>query len=403
MNDQIYSVAQVNLYIKNMFARERILSRIYIKGEVSNCKYHTSGHIYFTLKDQNGQLTCVMFAGQRGGLSHHLLDGQSVIVFGSISVYERDGKYQLYAQEIVLDGAGALYGRFLAMKDRLNKEGLFDLKYKRPIKPYNQIIGIVTAETGAAIRDIMNIAARRNPYAQLYLYPAAVQGEGAKESIVSGIEYLDKLSLDVIIVGRGGGSIEDLWAFNEEAVAWAIFNCSTLVISAVGHETDTTIADYVADLRAPTPSAAAELAVTDIRMVENRLLAAHSYIRQCLEQKIKAAKEALFYRRTLLSHKDPIDQIRQKRQFLLDTEEKLTKRMEALIRERRYALTINMERIRGLSPLDRLNKGFSYVMTNDKRAVRSVDDVKPNDTVFIELKDGEAKAVIEATKNIRRT
>ena len=263
MRQNVYSVGQVNTYIKNMFGQDYLLNRLYVKGEVSNCKYHTSGHIYFSLKDETGAIACVMFAAQRSTLKFRLAEGQRVIVLGSVRVYERDGKYQLYANEIVLDGVGLLYERFQALKKELEEMGMFAPEYKKPIPAYCKKVGIVTAPTGAAIRDIMNISRRRNPYVQLILYPALVQGEMAAASIVRGIEALDKLGLDVIIVGRGGGSMEDLWAFNEEIVARAIFHCQTPVISAVGHETDTTIADYVADLRAPTPSAAAELAVYD--------------------------------------------------------------------------------------------------------------------------------------------
>ena len=254
---QAYTVTEINQYIKNMFIKDPYLNHIYVKGEVSNCKYHTSGHIYFTLKDNQGQLACVMFAGQRRGLTFRMEEGQSVIVLGSVSVYERDGKYQLYANQIVLDGQGALYERFEKLKKDLEAEGLFDKAHKKPIPSYPKRVGIGTASTGAAIQDIINISKRRNPYIQLILYPALVQGAGAPESIVRGIKALDKLRPDVIIVGRGGGSIEDLWAFNEEIVARAIYSCNTPIISAVGHETDVTIADYVVDLRAPTPSAAA--------------------------------------------------------------------------------------------------------------------------------------------------
>ncbi len=257
----VYTVRQVNSYIKNMFTQDFMLNRIYVKGEVSNCKYHTSGHIYFSLKDESGTIACVMFAGSRSGLSFRMQEGQNVIVLGAVSVYERDGKYQLYAKEIVLDGAGRLYERFEALKRELEEMGMFAREYKQPIPAYVRSVGIVTAPTGAAVRDIMNISARRNPYVQLLLYPALVQGEGAVPSIIRGIQMLEKQQVDVIIVGRGGGSIEDLWAFNEEEVARAIFECSVPVISAVGHETDTLISDFVADLRAPTPSAAAELAV----------------------------------------------------------------------------------------------------------------------------------------------
>lgn len=254
----VYSVSQVNSYIKNMFTQDFVLNSIYIKGEVSNCKYHTSGHIYFSLKDKGGVISGVMFAGNRGGLNFTLKEGQDVIVLGSVSVYEKSGSYQVYAKQIMLDGAGQLYQKYEELKKELEEMGMFDIMYKQPIPKYATKIGICTASTGAAIQDIRNISSRRNPYVQLYLYPAIVQGENAVASIVQGLRYLDEMDMDVIIVGRGGGSIEDLWAFNEEAVARTIFNMKTPVISAVGHETDTTIADYVADLRAPTPSAAAE-------------------------------------------------------------------------------------------------------------------------------------------------
>ena len=245
----IYTVGQVNNYIKRMFNQDFALNNIYIKGEVSNCKYHTSGHIYFTLKDRTGVISAIMFAGNRSGLKFNMEEGQKVVVLGSVSVYERDGKYQIYAKEIILEGAGLLYQRFEQLKVELEEMGLFDPMYKKPIPRYATRIGICTAQTGAAIQDIINITTRRNPYVQLYLYPCLVQGVDAAKDIVNGIRCLDSMNLDTIIVGRGGGSIEDLWAFNEKIVAEAIFNCNTPIISAVGHETDTTIADYVSDRR----------------------------------------------------------------------------------------------------------------------------------------------------------
>ncbi|MEG1992517.1 MAG: exodeoxyribonuclease VII large subunit [Acetivibrio sp.] len=402
MSEQIYSVSQVNQYIKNLFVRETILSQIYVKGEVSNCKYHSSGHIYFTLKDGKGQMACVMFAGQRDGLSFRMSEGQSVVVLGSINVYERDGKYQMYAKEILLDGAGAFHERYEQLKKKLEEEGLFDEKYKSPIKKYNSRIGIVTANTGAAIQDIINITNRRNPYAQLFLYPAKVQGDGAKDTIIAGIEYLDQFGVDVIIVGRGGGSIEDLWAFNEEAVAWAIFNCTTPVISAVGHETDTTIADYVADLRAPTPSAAAELAVINLFELEHYFENMQYTLERFMQNHLSKAKGVMENYKLRLSHEEPIYLLRQKRQYLLDLEEKLQTRMKDKVQKQRYLLTVYIEKIKGLSPIDRLNKGFSYVSKEDSKTVRSIKDIKIGDTIFIELKDGEIKAVVEKCKKVRR-
>lgn len=271
-NRNIYSVAQVNSYIKNMFAQDFMLRQVSIKGEVSNCKYHTSGHIYFTIKDAGAAMNAIMFAGSRAaGLSFHMKEGDQVIVTGSVEVYEKTGTYQLYAKKIELDGEGNLYLKFEQLKHELEEMGMFAAEYKQPIPRYAGRIGVVTAPTGAAVQDIRNVSSRRNPYVQVILYPALVQGEGAANSIVKGIQTLDAMNLDVIIVGRGGGSIEDLWAFNEEIVARAIFDCRTPIISAVGHETDWTIADFVSDRRAPTPSAAAELAVSDYRQTLERL------------------------------------------------------------------------------------------------------------------------------------
>ena len=289
----VYSVGQVNNYIKNMFTQDFLLKRIYVRGEVSNCKYHPSGHIYFSLKDETGTMPCVMFLSFRKGLTFQLENGQSVTVLGSISVYERDGRYQLYASEIIREGAGLLYERFEQLKEELSDMGMFDPAYKKPIPAFVKRLGIVTASTGAAIRDIMNISRRRNPFIQLVLYPALVQGEGAVDSIVKGIEVLDKYGVDVIIVGRGGGSMEDLWAFNEEKVARAIFACETPVISAVGHETDTTISDFVADLRAPTPSAAAELAVADLGSILQSLRDFDDRLNRLMEDKVREKERSL--------------------------------------------------------------------------------------------------------------
>ena len=249
-----------------------MLRQVSIKGEVSNCKYHTSGHIYFTIKDAGAAMNAIMFAGSRAaGLSFHMKEGDQVIVTGSVEVYEKTGAYQLYAKKIELDGEGNLYLKFEQLKHELEEMGMFAAEYKQPIPRYAGRIGVVTAPTGAAVQDIRNVSSRRNPYVQVILYPTLVQGEGAADSIVKGIQTLDAMNLDVIIVGRGGGSIEDLWAFNEEIVARAIFDCRTPIISAVGHETDWTIADFVSDRRAPTPSAAAELAVSDYRQTLERL------------------------------------------------------------------------------------------------------------------------------------
>lgn len=364
----VYTVRQVNAYIKNMFTQDFMLNRIYIKGEVSNCKYHTSGHIYFSLKDESGTIACIMFAGQRGGLAFRMQEGQQVIALGSVTAYERDGKYQLYAKEIILDGAGLLYEKFEALKRELGEMGMFEEEYKQPVPKFAERIGIVTAPTGAAVRDIMNISARRNPYVQLILYPALVQGEGAAKSIVRGIEMLDRQNVDLIIVGRGGGSIEDLWAFNEEAVARAIFNCRTPVISAVGHETDTTIADYVADLRAPTPSAAAELAVFEYETLVQYLEEKQLKLRRGLYQKIQAEHMKLEHYRMRMNYLHPKNKLRERQQAAVETEERLRQAMNRKLREAKQELAIRIERMKGVSPLAKLNQDF--LMWN-RRAARS--------------------------------
>lgn len=394
MAGNVYTVKQVNVYIKNMFTQDFMLNRIYVKGEVSNCKYHTSGHIYFSLKDESGTIACVMFAGQRGGLSFHMSEGQQVVVLGSVSVYERSGSYQLYAKEIRLDGDGVLYERFQMLKRELEEMGMFAGEYKKPIPAYAKTVGIVTAPTGAAIRDIMNIAARRNPYVQLILYPAQVQGTGAKESIVRGIRALEAYGVDVMIVGRGGGSIEDLWAFNEEEVARAIFNCRIPVISAVGHETDTTIADYVADLRAPTPSAAAELAVSDYRQTKELLREYERKMNRMLEQQIRIKKLKLQEFQTKLGFLHPRYRLQERQQRLVDLEDRLRLLMERRMQMARHKMALYAERMKGLSPLEKLSQGYSYVAGEDGKAVKSITQIRPKEELSIYVTDGVIRASV---------
>ena len=412
----VYTVKQVNAYIKNMFAQDFMLNRIYIKGEVSNCKYHTSGHIYFSLKDESGTIACVMFAGQRSGLSFRMQEGQQVIAMGSVSVYERDGRYQLYAKEIILDGAGLLYEKFQALKAELLEMGMFAPEYKKPVPRYAKTVGVVTAPTGAAIRDIINISRRRNPYVQLILYPALVQGEGAASNIIKGIRMLEEKQVDVIIVGRGGGSIEDLWAFNEESVARAIFECGIPVISAVGHETDTTIADYVADLRAPTPSAAAELAVYEYREVREQIELLAGKMRRSMGQMLHLRRLKLEKYQTKLGYLSPTGKLREYRQRAADYEEKLpqlfadildtTKEryreqklklgelMKNKIKDNRQLLAIMIERVKGLSPLSKLNQGFAYVQNEEGKAVKTTADVKQKEKLTVYVADGTIESII---------
>lgn len=402
MKQNVYSVGQVNTYIKNMFGQDYLLNRLYVKGEVSNCKYHTSGHLYFSLKDETGAIACVMFAAQRSTMKFRLEEGQRVIVLGSVRVYERDGKYQLYANEIVLDGVGLLYERFQRLKAELEEMGMFAPEYKKPIPPYGRRIGVVTAPTGAAIRDIMNISKRRNPYVQLILYPALVQGEMAAQSIVQGIEALDALDLDVIIVGRGGGSIEDLWAFNEEKVARAIFHCNTPVISAVGHETDTTIADYVADLRAPTPSAAAELAVFSYREMQERQQLLKKRMGLLLENKVAYSRKQLETYALRIKALSPMQQLLEKRTRAADLADRLELRMKDKLRENRFLLQMYIEKLNGLSPLGKLNQGFSFVSDENGKAVTSIKQVKSDGELTIHVTDGQIRVVVRETKGIKR-
>lgn len=393
--EQVFSVTQVNNYIKNMFVKDYVLNRIYMKGEVSNCKYHSSGHVYFTLKDETGQMACVMFAGNRTGLTFRLEEGQSVIVFGGISVYERDGKYQMYAKEIRLDGLGLLYERFEALKQQLLQEGLFDEKHKKKIPSYPKKIGIVTAKTGAAIQDIINISSRRNPYVQLILYPAKVQGEGAAVTVVKGIKALEALNVDTIIIGRGGGSIEDLWAFNEEIVARAIYHCSIPIISAVGHETDTTIADYVSDLRAPTPSAAAELAVNDISLVEATLVNYHSFLVNSVMRKITLSRDRMKQAEVRLNYQNPAYLLRQKRQYVIDLEDRLKMKMQVVLNRKKHQLAITIEQMKRLSPLDKLKSGFSYVANEEGKVINRISKVKLGQRLTITVTDGMITARAE--------
>ena len=390
----IYSVGQVNRYVRNMFTQDYILKKIYVKGEVSNCKYHPSGHIYFSLKDETGLLSCVMFAGQRRGLAFRMKDGDRVVVGGAVDVYERDGRYQMYAREITLEGAGALYEKFLALKAELEEMGMFAPEYKQPIPRFIQKLGVVTAPSGAAVQDIRNISLRRNPYLQIILYPALVQGDGAADSIVQGIRMLDGAGVDTIIVGRGGGSIEDLWAFNEEKVARAIFECRTPIISAVGHETDFTIADFVADLRATTPSAAAELVVDDFAQVMHILDNYRERFRRDMRERIEYQKVRLEQYKLRLKYLSPESRLRDNRQILADYDDALRSAMKNKLQQYRHRLGIYLERYQGMSPLAKLNQGYSFVADQDGRGITSVEQVKPGDRVEISVTDGVIRAEV---------
>ena len=386
---RVYSVAQVNTYVKGMFTNDYLMKHLFVKGEVSNCKYHSSGHIYFTLKDASGSLSCVMFRTNRmGGLKFDLANGQEVVCEGSISVYERDGRYQFYASEISLSGGGDLYAKYEALKQKLYEEGLFEFEIKKDICKYPKRVGIVTASTGAAIEDIKNIAKRRNPYVQLVLYPAKVQGEGAAESIVKGIETLDVLGVDTIIIGRGGGSIEDLWAFNEEIVARAIYACKTPVISGTGHEIDNTIADYAADLRAPTPSAACELAIPDIMRTVRGIEQSRSLLKHHISKRLELCRMQLNGLERHLAGCNPRHKIDNQKIYLDELSEKLTHCFMRKLQGDTHRLALLTARLHGLSPTAKLIHGFGYISDGQGKAVDSVSKTAPGSQLTVTLHDG---------------
>ena len=390
-----YTVAQINSYIKNMFSQDYLLNAVSVKGEISNCKYHASGHIYFTLKDKSSVLACVMFAGNRTkGLSFPLKEGMQVIVSGNVDIYERDGKYRLYAKKITQDGIGELYEKFEKLKNELKERGMFDPVYKKPIPALVKRLGVVTAPNGAAIRDIISISKARNPYIEIILYPALVQGEGAVNSIVKGIKMLEMIGVDAMIVGRGGGSLEDLWAFNEEAVAQAIFDCEVPIISAVGHETDTTIADFVADVRAETPSAAAQIAVCQIKNVTDAIEAYRQRLYKNISVNIESSRNRVELKKSNLLRLSPKRQIADRRFRLMQDEEHLKKFMLDIISMKRHELSIVSERLNGVSPLEKLKQGYSYAVNTNGRNINSIERVNKGDSFDLYVTDGTISAVV---------
>ncbi|MBR6148465.1 MAG: exodeoxyribonuclease VII large subunit [Lachnospiraceae bacterium] len=390
-----YTVAQINSYIKNMFSQDYLLNAVSVKGEISNCKYHASGHIYFTLKDKSSVLACVMFAGNRTkGLSFPLKEGMQVIVSGNIDIYERDGKYQLYARNITQDGIGELYEKFERLKNELSQRGMFDPMYKKPIPALVKRLGVVTAPNGAAIRDIISISKARNPYIEIILYPALVQGEGAVNSIVKGIKMLEMIGVDAMIVGRGGGSLEDLWAFNEEAVAQAIFDCDVPIISAVGHETDTTIADFVADVRAETPSAAAQIAVCQIKNVTESIEELKRRLYKNISVSIESNRNRVELKKSNLLRLSPKRQIADRRFRLMQDEEHLKKSMLDIISMKRHELMIRSERLNGVSPLEKLKQGYSYAVDANSKNINSIERVNTGDSFDLYVTDGIISAAV---------
>lgn len=390
----IFSVTQINSYIHRIFESDYALKKIYLKGEVSNCKYHSSGHIYFTLKDEKSTLRCVMFSSDRfKGLAFHLEDGQLIETCGNISVYEQAGTYQLYVRKIELAGAGELYVRYERLKQELAEKGYFDFERKKPLPAYPEKIGIVTALTGAAIEDIRSIARRRNQTVQLYLYPAKVQGEGASAEIARGIRYFDKAGVDIIIIGRGGGSIEDLWAFNEMPVADAIYEADTPIISGTGHEVDMTIADYCADVRAATPSAACELAIPDMQSVFTKLSNYREALDMQVEQRCAQLRQQMILLQRQLEAGRPDRKLLKYKLLYERLENRLSQAIKEKYRSRQQMFSRYVDQLSGLAPTNRLKGGYAFAQTKNGRPVASIEQLEKEVPFSLTFSDGEAEVI----------
>lgn len=389
------TVTDLNKYIKGRIDNDEMLNNVLVKGEISNFKNHYTGHMYFTLKDENSLIKCVMFKTYTTHLSFMPKDGMKVIILGGVSVFERDGVYQIYAKAMKEDGLGNLYVAYEELKNKLSNEGLFDEKYKKPIPFMPKTIGVLTSNTGAVIRDIINVSTRRNPNVNIRLYPVPVQGNGAGEKIAEGIEFMNKNKLaDVLIIGRGGGSIEDLWPFNEEIVARAMFNSEIPIISAVGHETDFTIADFVADLRAPTPSAAAELAVANIDDVRETLKTYNNRYKVSLKKKIELMKMSYEKCMTRQAFKNPTQKINEQ-YMLIDMKVKSLQNSILLkIKEDKTKFVKEVAKLDALSPLKTLTRGYSIISKQDGKIAKEVKDLSQGEKVSIRLSDGSVDAQV---------
>ena len=395
------SVTDLNKYIKEKIDWDEILNNVLVKGEISNFKNHYTGHLYFTLKDENSLIKCVMFKSYVSHLNFMPKDGMKVMILGSVSVFERDGVYQIYAKAMKEDGLGSLYEAYEKLKANLEKEGLFDEKHKKKIPFMPRTIGVLTSNTGAVIRDIINVSTRRNPNVNIRLYPVPVQGPGAAKEIANGIKFMNENKLaDVLIIGRGGGSLEDLWPFNEEIVARAIYDSEIPIISAVGHETDFSISDFVADLRAPTPSAAAELAVANIEDVKNSLKLYNNRYKNALKKKIELMK--LSYEKCMArpAYKNPTQKINEQFMVIDMRVKSLKNSINLKLKEEKTKFVKEVARLDSMSPLKTLARGYSIITKEDNNAcngkiVRSVKDLERNEKINIKLVDGEKKAIIQ--------
>ena len=389
------SVTDLNKYIKEKIDDDEVLNNVLVKGEISNFKNHYTGHMYFTLKDENSLIKCVMFKSYTSHLTFMPKDGMKVMILGTVSVFERDGVYQIYAKAMKEDGLGDLYTKYEELKKKLDKEGLFSEEHKKKIPYMPKTIGVLTSNTGAVIKDIINVSTRRNPNVHIRLYPVPVQGPGAAEKIAQGIKFMNENNLaDVLIIGRGGGSLEDLWPFNEEIVARAIYDSELPIISAVGHETDFTISDFVADLRAPTPSAAAELAVQNIEDVKTNLKKYNNRCKLALKKKIELMK--LIYEKCMnrQAFKNPTQKINEKYMLIDMNVKTLQNSITLKFKESKINFAKEVARLDSLSPLKTLLRGYAIISNEDGKVIKEVSDLNKNDTINIRLSDGSKKATI---------
>lgn len=391
------TVTDLNKYIKDKIDGDEMLNNVLVKGEISNFKNHYTGHMYFTLKDENSLIKCVMFKSYTTHLSFMPKDGMKVMVLGSVAVFERDGVYQIYAKAMKEDGLGSLYTAYEELKKKLEREGLFAEEHKKKIPFMPKTIGVLTSNTGAVIRDIINVSTRRNPGVHIRLYPVPVQGPGAAEKIAEGIKFMNENKLaDVLIIGRGGGSLEDLWPFNEEIVARAIYDSELPIISAVGHETDFTIADFVADLRAPTPSAAAELAVANIDDVIETLKLYNNRYKVALKKKIELMR--LSYEKCMArpAYKNPTQKINEQYMVIDMKVKALQNSMMLKLKEAKTSFVKETAKLDSLSPLKTLTRGYSIVTKQESgKVIKSVDDLNSGEKVNLRLSDGQKTATID--------
>jgi exodeoxyribonuclease VII large subunit len=393
----VFSVTELNNYVKRILETDENLKNVFVTGEISNFKNHYSGHMYMTIKDEGGAIKSVMFSSYASRLKFVPENGMKVIILGSVSLYNKDGSYQLYITDMQPDGVGALNLAFEQLKEKLGKEGLFNTEFKKPIPKFPKKIGVMTAPDGAAVRDIFSVLKRRYPVAEIVFCPVAVQGASAAPEITKAIKlFNEQNAADVLIVGRGGGSLEDLWAFNEEIVARAIFESKIPVISAVGHETDFTIADFVADLRAPTPSAAAELAVPDVFELKSDLMGLRQHLSVLMRNIIETEKEKIGNYEKQVTILSPVNKIQNSRQELSNLYEKVVNSMTFKMNDEKAKIALLSSKLNALSPLNVLSRGYA-IAYNDNKPIKSVSDVKKGDNIKIQVTDGEFFAEVKGS------